>query len=94
MCFKFGVAQVPDMERCECYCLQQFWPQRERTDKDLRQGGEDGGDAGEEVVKYSGRGVDTMGEGEKEKGEGEGKRKDKEGSRKGICEKLKAAECG
>lgn len=44
------------------------------------------------MVKYSGRGVDTMGEGEK--GEGEGKRKDKEGSRKGICEKLKAAECG
>lgn len=44
------------------------------------------------MVKYSGRGVDTMGEGEKEKGEGEGKRK--EGSRKGICEKLKAAECG
>lgn len=30
------------------------------------------------MVKYSGRGVDTMGEGEKEKGEGEGKRKDKE----------------
>lgn len=53
-----------------------------------------GGDAGKEVVKYSGRGVDTMGEGEKEKGEGEGKRKDKEGSRKGICEKLKAVECG
>lgn len=44
------------------------------------------------MVKYSGRGVDTMGEGEK--GEGEGKRKDKEGSRKGICEKLKAAACG
>lgn len=44
------------------------------------------------MVKYSGRGVDTMGEGEK--GEGEGKRKDKEGSRKGICEKLKAVECG
>lgn len=44
------------------------------------------------MVKYSGQGVDTMGEGEK--GEGEGKRKDKEGSRKGICEKLKAAECG
>lgn len=44
------------------------------------------------MVKYSGRGVDTMGEGEK--GEGEGKRKDKEGSRKGICEKLKAAESG
>lgn len=44
------------------------------------------------MVKYSGWGVDTMGEGEK--GEGEGKRKDKEGSRKGICEKLKAAECG
>lgn len=69
-----------------------FGHREERTDKDLRQGGEDGGDAGEEVVKYSGRGVDTMGEGEK--GEGEGKRKDKEGSRKGICEKLKAAECG
>lgn len=46
------------------------------------------------MVKYSGRGVDTMGEGEKEEGEGEGKRKDKKGSRKGICEKLKATECG
>ena len=34
----------------------------ERTDKDQREGGrKGGGDTGELVVKYSGRGVDAMG---------------------------------
>lgn len=45
-----------------------------------------------QVVKYSGRGVDTMG-GRKGGREGE-KKGDKEGTGEGICEELKAAEGG
>lgn len=61
----------------------------ERTDRDQREGG---GDTGEEVVKYSGRGVDTMGG--REGGREREKKRDKEGTGEGICEELKAAEGG
>lgn len=58
----------------------------QRQDRD--QGGERlGGDTGEEVVKYSGRGVDTMGG--IDRGREEAKQ-DKEGTGKGICEELKS----
>lgn len=49
-----------------------------------------GGDTGEEVVKYSGRGVDTMGG--RGGGGGRERREIRRDRAEGICEELKAAE--